>query len=133
MAGVAINLCEKALFFCSFCLVYKTNKRIPHDTDMFVWRLDCRLKYVWYLLLTKFMIFGYFGGKICLFLESLWRALQITSVKVFHLLFIFLIFHQKITRRWKIDREVCVTVGLSSEVCLVPKRDKICDFWLFFG
>ena len=31
------------------------------------------------------------------------------------------------------DREVCVTVGLSSEVYLVPKRNKICDFCLFLG
>jgi len=28
-------------------------------------------------------------------------------------------------------REVCVTVGLSSEVCLLPTTNEICDFWLF--
>ena len=30
------------------------------------------------------------------------------------------------------DREVCVTVGLSSEVYLLPTSNKICDFCLFF-
>ena len=41
-----------------------------------MWRLDCRLKYVWYLMLIKFVIFDYFWGKIRLFLMSLWRALH---------------------------------------------------------
>ena len=53
-------------------------KLIP---DIFVWRLDCRLKDIYYLLVIKFMIFGHFWGKIRLFLRSLWRALQLTSVK----------------------------------------------------
>ena len=44
--------------------------------ERFVWRLDCRLKYICYLLVIKFMIFDYFWGKICLFLMSLWRALH---------------------------------------------------------
>ena len=37
-------------------------------------------------------------------------------------------FKHHLQHRRKNDREVCVTVGLSSEVCLVPTSKKICDF-----
>ena len=81
MAGVAINLCELVVIagFAGFI----PNKAQSSNNDMierFVWRLDCRLKYVCYLLVIKFVIFGYFCGKMYLFLMSLWRALQLTSV-----------------------------------------------------
>ena len=61
MAGVAINLCP-VYFFSSWFFDYssKPNYRRNRFIDIFVWRLDCRLKYVCYLLLMKFVIFGYF-------------------------------------------------------------------------
>ena len=51
---------------------------------------------------------------------SLWRALQLTSVKGFRPVVFFVLLQQKPQTRRNQDREVCVTVGLSSEVCLVP-------------
>ena len=58
--------------------------------ERFVWRLDCRLKYICYLLVIKFVIFDYFWGKIRLFLGSLWRALQSGNSPVdFVLAFVF--------------------------------------------
>ena len=59
-----------------FVCQQNVNNRRKKITDIFVWRLDCRLKYVYYLLLTKFVIFDYFSGKMHLFLRSLWRALH---------------------------------------------------------
>ena len=46
-----------------------------------MWRLDCRLKYVCYLLETRvnFMIFVKFMVKYAYFWRSLWRALHIIS------------------------------------------------------
>jgi len=69
-----------------------------------------------------------------LFLMSLWRALQLTSVIGSPSLFALVVFPLP-TQTMKVNlyREVCVTVGLSSEVCLLPNANKICDFWLFLG
>ena len=47
--------------------------------------------------------------------------------------FFIVIIHDNKKQREFLDREVCVTVGLSSEVCLLPTSNKICDFCLFFG
>ena len=76
------------------------------------------------------MIFDYFWGKMCLFLGSLWRALQRElSRKVFSTSrFLFCVINTKTRDVEKNDREVCVTVGLSSEVYLLPTSNKVYDF-----
>ena len=43
------------------------------------------------------------------------------------LIFVCLVVHTK-HRKTTRDRDICVTVGLSSEVCLLPNRNKVCDF-----
>ena len=71
------NATTPPVLLSCFCLVPPTKQKQKSNTlERFVWRLDCRLKYVWYLTLLKFVIFTYFSGKIRLFLRSLWRALQ---------------------------------------------------------
>ena len=117
-----------------FCLIPDQTTEISNHIERFVWRLDCRLKYVCYLLLMKFVIFGYFWGKIRLFLMSLWRALQSgnSPVDFTSLLGSYVLWSYNHSKKVKY-REVCVTVGLSSEVCLLPTSNKICDFWLFLG
>ena len=65
---------SSCLFFCF--TQTKINTERQNLIDIFVWRLDCRLKYICYLLVIKCVIFGYFWGKIRLFLRSLWRALH---------------------------------------------------------
>ena len=72
------ELSRKGIFIsCPFFVNHKKTHEMKNTTaDIFVWRLDCRLKYVYYLLLTKFVIFDYFWGRIRLFLGSLWRALH---------------------------------------------------------
>ena len=76
--------------------------------ERFVWRLDCRLKYVCYLLVIKFVIFEYFWGKMHLFLWSLWRALQSTSDESHLLSFFFFVIHKK-QKEWRCDiqRDLC--------------------------
>ena len=109
---------NRILFVC-----LRTQKRTTIDktADMFVWRLDCRLKYVCYLMLIKFVIFDYFWGKMHLFLMSLWRALQLTSVmNVDFILFFVFPKHKQQNEINDTHWYICVTVGLSSEVCLTP-------------
>ena len=55
-----------------------------------------------------------------------------SRVEFFHL-FSYKCFPLTGNQTKKQEREVCVTVGLSSEVYLVPNANKICDFWLFLG
>ena len=111
----------------------QTHRETRRPIDIFVWRLDCRLKDIYYLLVINFVIFVYFWGKIHLFLRSLWRALQTdVEYQCYHrVLFCGFITTDKTALIT--PREVCVTVGLSSEVWLLPTSNKICDFWLFFG
>ena len=118
-----------------FCLKkHKTDRKKQETADIFVGRLDCRLKYVCYLILIKCVIFGYFSDKIRLFLGSLWRALQSgNSPESFRRQFLILLINNTKTDIVNQDREVCVTVGLSSEVYLLPTTNKICDFWIFLG
>ena len=137
MAGVAINLwwiCSLPIF--GLCPTQTQKNEVNKIIERFVWRLDCRLKYIFYLLLTKFVIFGYFWGKMRLFLGSLWRALQLTSDEARILFFFLFCYHKKQKRKecvW--DREVCVTVGLSSEGYLLPivKSWKVMIFDYFWG
>ena len=81
MAGVALKRHHPPVFTPAFFWLCPTQpkSKSKHKIERFVWRLDCRLKYVYYLLVIKFVIFGYFWGKIRLFLRSLWRALQVNS------------------------------------------------------
>ena len=135
MAGVAINLCEWRRFLLSCFLYQKQSNEKRRKIERFVWRLDCRLKYVCYLSVLKFVIFGYFWGKMYLFSRSLWRALQSGNSPVdFRTVSLLCVNNTNHTDRTKIvSWYICVTVGLSSEVCLLPTSNKICDFWLFSG
>ena len=111
---------------------YKKRKNLY---DMFVWRLDCRLKYICYLLVIKVVIFAYFSGKIRLFLGSLWRALQLTSRGCLVLFVLFFVQKNKPNKSrhlWLIYLCDGWTVvwsmsGTYSEINI------ICNFWLFLG
>ena len=68
-----------------------------------------------------------------LFSGSLWRALQTdVEYQCFHWVLFCGLPTTKKTRE-KNTRQVCVTVGLSSEVYLLSTTNEICDFWLFLG
>ena len=47
--------------------------------------------------------------------------------------FPFCLLHKTNKKVMTRDRDICVTVGLSSEVYLLPTTNEICDFWLFLG
>jgi len=64
---------------------------------------------------------------------SLWRALQSGNSPVNSIFFVFFICPPNKNEEDTDNRKVCVTVGLSSEVYLLPTTNEICDFWLFLG
>ena len=127
---------ELSVFSLCFIWWFNHHPKKQHwiTLERFAWRLDCRLKYVCYLLVIKFVILDHFWGKMYLFLGSLWRALQSgNSPESFRRQFLILLINNTKTDIVNQDREVCVTVGLSSEVYLLPTTNKICDFWIFLG